>query len=233
MIAWITGWKPLVAEHDGLEHLLLGQLLGLRLHHHHGVVRCRRRRGRASLSAISSIIGLSTNSPSMKPTRAAPIGPRNGTPDSVSAAEAATMPTMSGSFSMSWREHGDDDLRLVLEAFDEQRPDRPVDEARGQRLLLGGTAFALEEAAGDLAGGVGLLLVVHGQREEVDAGLGGLRGDDGGEHAGLAVLGVDGGVGLARDAPGLERQLAAAPVNFHAMDVEHVRSFVSVSLRLS
>ena len=26
-----------VAEHDGLEHLLLGQLLGLRLHHHHGI----------------------------------------------------------------------------------------------------------------------------------------------------------------------------------------------------
>ena len=35
------------------------------------------------------------------------------------------------------RQHGDDDLRLVLEAFDEQRTDRTVDQARGQRLLLG------------------------------------------------------------------------------------------------
>ena len=37
MIASITGWKPLVAEHDGAEHHVLGQLLGLRLDHQHGV----------------------------------------------------------------------------------------------------------------------------------------------------------------------------------------------------
>ena len=65
-------------------------------------------------------------------------------------------------------EHGGDDLRLVLEALDEQRPDRPVDEARDQRLLLGRAALALEIAARDLAGGIGLLLVVDGQREEID-----------------------------------------------------------------
>jgi hypothetical protein len=50
-------------------------------------------------------------------------------------------------------QHGDDDLRLVLVAIGEQRADRPVDQARGQRLELGRAAFALEEAAGDLAGG--------------------------------------------------------------------------------
>ena len=66
-------------------------------------------------------------------------------------------------------EHGDDHLRLVLEAVHEQRPDRPVDQARGQRLLLGGATLALEKATGDLAGGVGLLLVVDGEREEIDA----------------------------------------------------------------
>ena len=37
----------------------------------------------------------------MKPTRAAPIGPMKGTPERVRAAEAATMATMSGSFSRS------------------------------------------------------------------------------------------------------------------------------------
>ena len=37
MIASITGWKPLVAEHDGAEHLLLGEFLGLGLDHQHGV----------------------------------------------------------------------------------------------------------------------------------------------------------------------------------------------------
>ena len=64
-----------------------------------------------------------------------------------------------------------DDLRLVAIAFEEQRADRAVDQARGQDLLLARTAFALEEAAGDLAGGEGLLLVVDGQREEIEAGL--------------------------------------------------------------
>ena len=54
-----------VAEHHGAEHHVFGQLLGFRFHHHHGVVRCRRRRGRASVSLISSTIGLSTYSPSM------------------------------------------------------------------------------------------------------------------------------------------------------------------------
>ena len=53
------------------------------------------------LSAISSICGLSTYSLLMKPTRAAPIGPMNGAPDSVSAAEDATSARMSGSFSRS------------------------------------------------------------------------------------------------------------------------------------
>ena len=68
-------------------------------------------------------------------------------------------------------QHGADDLRLVAEAGREQRADRPVDEARGQHLLLGRPAFALEEAAGDLAGGEGLFLVVDGEREEIDPRL--------------------------------------------------------------
>ena len=48
-----------------------------------------------------SMVGFSTSSPSITPTRAAPIGPMKGTPEMVRAAEAATMPRTSGSFSMS------------------------------------------------------------------------------------------------------------------------------------
>ena len=65
------------------------------------------------------------------------------------------------------RERDRDELRLVAPALGEQRPDRPVDHARGERRLLAGAALALEERAGDLAGGVHPLLDVHGQREEV------------------------------------------------------------------
>ena len=88
-----------VAEHHRAEHDFLGQLLGFRFHHQHGVLACRRRPGRAGSPASRRAVGLSTYSLLTKPTRAAPIGPMKGTPDSVSAAEAATMATISGSFS--------------------------------------------------------------------------------------------------------------------------------------
>ena len=53
-------------------------------------------------SATCVWVGLRMYSPSfVKPTRAAPIGPMNGTPERVSAAEAAIIATMSGSFSPS------------------------------------------------------------------------------------------------------------------------------------
>ena len=68
-------------------------------------------------------------------------------------------------------QHGGDDLRLVAVAFGKQRPDRAVDQARDERLLLGRPALALEIAAGDAAGGEGLFLVIDGERKEIDAGL--------------------------------------------------------------
>ena len=105
----------------------------------------------------------------MKPTRAPPIGPMNGAPESVSAAEAATMRDDVGIVLQIVRQHGDDDLRFAALAVGEQRTDRPVDQARGQRVAFGRTAFALEIAAGDAARGVELFLVVDGEREEVDA----------------------------------------------------------------
>jgi hypothetical protein len=75
------------------------------------------------------------------------------------------------------REHGDDHLGLVAPAVDEQRTDRTVDQAGDQRLLLGRTALALEIAAGNAAGCVGLLLIVDGQRQEVDTFARGLCRD--------------------------------------------------------
>ena len=86
------------------------------------------------LSAISSSCGLSTYSLLMKPTRAAPIGPMKGTPESVSAAEAATMADDVGIVLQIVRQHGDDHLRVAAPAVGEQRADRPVDQARDQRL---------------------------------------------------------------------------------------------------
>ena len=89
-------------------------------------------------------------------------------PEIVSAAEAPTRAAISGSFSRSCADGGADHLGFVAIALVEERADRAIDQAGGQNLLLCRTAFALEEATGDLARGVGLLLVVNRQREEID-----------------------------------------------------------------
>ena len=120
------------------------------------------------------------------------------------------------------REHGDDDQRLVAIGLVEQRPDRTIDQARGQHFLLARPAFTLEEAARDLAGGEGLLLVVHGQREEVEAGFRLLLEYDGGQHRGAAVGGHHRTVGLARDLAGFEHELAPRPVQFLAKYLKHL-----------
>ena len=70
------------------------------------------------------------------------------------------------------REHHRDDLRLVQEAFGEQRPDRAVDQAAGENLFFGGTSLALDKAARNLSGGVGVFAIIHGQREKRRARLG-------------------------------------------------------------
>ena len=73
-------------------------------------------------------------------------------------------------------------LHGVHEAGREQRPNRPVDEPRSQRLLVRGAPFAAQEAARDLAGGVELLLVVDGEGEEILPRIGRRIGDHGAEH---------------------------------------------------
>ena len=121
---------------------------------------------------------------------------------------------------------GDDDLGVVLVAVGKERADRAVDQAGNQRFLLARTAFALEIAARDLAGGVGLFLVVDGQRKEVEARLRLLHRNDGGQHDGLAVGGEHGAVGLARDLAGFQDERTAAPFDFHFVVIEHVLSFM-------
>ncbi len=60
-----------------------------------------------------------------------------------------------------------DDLHFVLELFREQRTNRAIDQARGERFLFGRTAFTLEEATRNATGGIELLDVVDGEREEI------------------------------------------------------------------
>ncbi len=119
------------------------------------------------------------------------------------------------------RQHGDDDLGLVAPALDEQRTNRAIDQAGDQRLLFGGPTFALEIAAGNTSRGIGLLDVVDGQRQEVDAFARRLRGDHGGEHDGLAVGGEHGAVGLTGDLAGFKPEGTTTPIDLDGMNLEH------------
>ena len=153
MIASITGWKCRWPNITRAEHDFLGQLLGFRFHHHHRVGGAGDDEVELALDHLVEL-GLSTYSSLMKPTRAPPIGPMNGAPDSVSAAEAATMATMSGSFSRSC------DSTVMMICVSQRQPSANSGRiGRSIRREVSvsfsvGPRFALEIAAGDAAGGV-------------------------------------------------------------------------------
>jgi hypothetical protein len=120
----------------------------------------------------------------------------NGTPESLSAADHRDDV---GRDVRVHRHDGDDDLDFIGETFGEQRADGTVDQARGENFIFRGAAFAAEEAARDLPGGVGAFLIVDGEREEVLTGLRFLHGDHSGEHHGVAHRGHDRAARLPRD----------------------------------
>ena len=121
-------------------------------------------------------------------------------------------------------EGGADDLGFVAEAIGEQRTDRTVDQAADQGFLLGRPAFALEEAARNLAGGKCLFLIIDGEREKIDPLARRLGGGGGAKHHGFAIGDQHGAVGLTGDPTRLQGQLPAAPHDFLTINLEHLSS---------
>ena len=109
-----------------------------------------------------------------------------------------------------------DDLRLVAEAFREERADGAVDLAAGENFTLAGTAFALDESAGDAAACIGVLAVVDGEGEEVDPFLGIRGGYCGCEHHAVTLRdqGCAGGL-LGHTASFKGQSLATGKLNCH------------------
>jgi len=100
------------------------------------------------------------------------------------------------------------DVDLVAEALGEGRAQRAVDEPVGEDGLVRGLALPAEERAGDLAGGVGPLLDVHGQREEVGSLPDGPGCCGRGQQDGVADPGHDGPVGQLGQLAGFECECA-------------------------
>ena len=109
--------------------------------------------------------------------------------------------------------HGvDDHVHVVVETFGEQRADWSVNQAAGQGFVLAGLGFTLEEAAWDLACGVGFLDVIDRQREEVLTGLGDLGTHNRGQHHGAVHVEQHSAAGLASDFAGFHLDRVLAPL---------------------
>ena len=137
--------------------------------------------------------------------------------ESASAADAPLMRQHVGVVVRVGRQHKRDDLRLVAPARREQRTDRAIDHAAGEHFLLGGLAFALEEAAGDASRRVGVFLVVDRQRKKVDAFArvgGGARRD---QDDRVAHADDDRAVGLLGVFAGFERKGGAVDFKFSSV----------------
>ncbi len=117
-----------------------------------------------------------------------------------------------------------DQLGLVVPALGEERADRAIDHARGQRRLLARFALATEERAGDFARGVHPLLDVDGEGKEVHVAQ---AADGGGaEDHRVAAADDDGAARLLREFAGLEGNLAVADIRRDAGNVKHAHLVV-------
>ncbi len=208
----------LVAELDRAQHLVLGKLVGFRFHHHHRVLG-------AGDDKVEPLLGIGPQHVHVVHRRVQHIvamreadarradRPHEGHARNGQRRRGGDHRHDIGVVDQVAAEHGRHHQHFMLEARHEQRPARPVDQARGQRLLFGRPRLALEEAARDLAGGIVFLLVMHGQREEVLPRLRRLGEGHVGHHAGLAQRGDDRPIGLPRNLPRFQRERLFAPLD--------------------
>ena len=107
-------------------------------------------------------------------------------------------------------------LRLVAEGLRKQRANRPVDLPARQDLLLARPSLALDEAAGNASARVGVLAVLHRQREEVDPLLRVGRGHSRRQNCVVSARGERGAGGLLGHPSGLKcNPLAAGKLYCH------------------
>ena len=191
-----------VAEHHGAEHHLLGQLLRLGLDHQHGVLGA----GDDQVElAFGHLVDLR-----IEHVFVADEADAGGADRAHERRSRQRQRRRSGHHAEDVgiileivRQHGHDHLGIAAPAFGEQWPDRSIDQAGDQRLLLRRPRLALEVAAGNAAGSVVSFLVVAGQRKEIDPFLGLFGGDHGRDDGGVAVRSEHRSVGLACESAGL------------------------------
>ena len=219
-----------MSEHDRAEHDVFRKLLGFGFDHHHGVVGAGDDEvevafldlGVGRVEDIFAVDVADARGADRAHERHARDGERGRRGD-----HRQDVGLVLAVVGKDLRDHED----FIVEAFGEQRADRAIDQAAGQRFLFGRAALTLEEAARDAPGGRIFFLVVDGQREEVLSRLDGLGGGHRAQHDGFAERREDGAIGLARNAPGLELEGLAFEVDFDSLDIKHIISFPTRRMR--
>ena len=216
----ISGCDRAVAEQDRLGHDVLGEDLHARLDHHDGVAgagddEVELRVGELRVGRVEDELPVdAADAHGADGTLERDLADREGSGRGDRAQDVGIVLVVR-------REDGDHELDVVLVALGEQRADRAVGEARRERRGLRHPAFALDEAARDLARGVHPLLEVDGEREEVEAGprIGAVGGPE--DHR-VAVAKGDGASGEPGELAGLQREGLTAELDLERGGCGHV-----------
>ncbi len=209
-----------MAEHDPAQHDLFIQAVGFGLDHQHAFLgagdhEIQFRLGQLSRGGIQHVLAVQITD-----ARRADRTHERHARDRERRGGADQRGDIGIHFGID-RQHGGHHLHVVDEAFRKQRADRTVDQTRGERFLLGGPSFALEEAARNASGSVGLFLVIDGQRKEVAARRGLLQAHRGHEDHRFTHRHEHCAVGLTRQFARLDRD-GVIPILKAFLDSAHV-----------
>ena len=202
----------LMGHADGLEHHIVGHLVGAGLDHDHLLSGGHHRHVQiADLALLAGGIEhqLAVHQAHLQGAHGAVPGDVGNGQGGGGADQAADLRGAVVVHAHNGAHHG----HVVAEVVGEQGADGPVDDPAGEDALLAGAALTAVEAAGNAAHGIQLLLKVHAQGEKVDAVPGTGRGGDAAQHAGLAIGDHNGGVGQLGQLAHLQGQGAARQVH--------------------
>jgi hypothetical protein len=198
----------LVTELEGLDELLLGELVGGTFDHQHvfrvaDVDEVERRGIHLLDGGIGDELAVDEGDADAA-DRAVPrnVGDGEGGGGAVDHRDVGVVDQIG-------RHERADDLDLIEETLGEERAAGTVAEAGDEDFALGGAALALEVATGEAAGGGVFVAVVAGEREEVLAGAHGLRDAGSDEDVGFADADVDGAASELGEGAGGEREVQA------------------------
>ena len=227
-----------MAELNGTQHFFFGQLVSFGFHHHHGVFGAGDNQVQTLLGVRAQVIHiLDRRVQDVFAVREANACASNRTHEGNArqgqSSRSSDHRNDVGVVHQIVAQHGAHHQNFVLEARDEQRADRTIDQTRGQGLFFRGTRFALEEATGDLTGCVVFFLIVDGQGKEVLTrlclfGKGHVR-----HNRGLTQGGDHGTVCLAGNLTGFQREGLFAPLHRFFEFVEHQRILAGSSSKPS